>query len=148
MHPPARKGMWNLICPRSLDRTKNRRRELNRRHRPACLVLSVEFAHIDPKNSFNMASDSANLEELKKEVETLANKITELKKASPVDKDTIGAAVQQLLAAKKLYADNNDGIGVDGKPYEQPMTKAEKKAKAKAEKGPAKAVRFVCRDGD
>jgi hypothetical protein len=38
------------------------------------------------------------------------------------------------LAAKQLYADNNGGIGVDGTPYEPPLTKAQKKAKAKAEK--------------
>lgn len=92
-----------------------------------------------------MASDTVNLEDLKAEVEALANKIKEMKQGSgPVDKDAIGTAVKDMLAAKQKYADNNNGIGVDGKPYEPPMTKAEKKAKAKAEKGPAKAVCACC----
>lgn len=87
---------------------------------------------------------SVNLEELKKEVQVLAENVTELKASG--DKDAIGAAVAQLLAAKQTYADNNNGIGVDGKPYEPPMSKAEKKAKAKAEKqGPAKAVSALSR---
>jgi len=86
---------------------------------------------------------SVNLEELKKEVEALANKVKDLKAGSAADKDAVGAAVQEMLAAKQKYADNNDGIGVDGKPYEPTMTKAEKKAKSKAEKGPAKAVSVV-----
>ena len=42
--------------------------------------------------------------------------------------------MKELLAAKQVYADANGGIGVDGKPYEPPMTKAEKKVKVKAEK--------------
>ena len=83
------------------------------------------------------SSDTVNLDALKQEVEALADKVKELKAASPVDKDAIGATVQNLLAAKQKYADNNNGIGVDGKPYEPPMSKAEKKAKAKAEKAEA-----------
>jgi hypothetical protein len=87
-----------------------------------------------------MASDQVNLEALKQEVELLGDKVNELKTASPVDKDAIGASVAQLLAAKQKYADNNNGIGVDGEPYEAPMSKAEKKAKAKAEKKAAAAA--------
>lgn len=88
-------------------------------------------------------SDTVNLEELKKEVESLAMKVKDLKAGSSVDKDAVGGAVKELLEAKQKYADNNNGIGVDGKPYEPPMSKAEKKAKAKAEKGPAKQVSIV-----
>jgi hypothetical protein len=83
------------------------------------------------------SSDTVNLDALKQEVEALADKVKELKAASPVDKDAIGATVQNLLAAKQKYADNNNGIGVDGKPFEAPLTKAAKKAKAKAEKAEA-----------
>eukprot|EP00555_Chaetoceros_dichaeta_P012894 CAMPEP_0198261850 /NCGR_PEP_ID=MMETSP1447-20131203/10489_1 /TAXON_ID=420782 /ORGANISM="Chaetoceros dichaeta, Strain CCMP1751" /LENGTH=644 /DNA_ID=CAMNT_0043949897 /DNA_START=39 /DNA_END=1973 /DNA_ORIENTATION=+ len=76
-----------------------------------------------------------NLEELKTKISTLSEKIVLLKKDGGGDnKDTIATTVTELLEAKKLYADSNGGIGVDGKPYEAPMTKAEKKAKIKAEK--------------
>lgn len=84
-----------------------------------------------------------DLEKLKAEIAEIGDKIKDLKSAAEVDKAAVGAAVADLLAKKKLYADNNDGIGVDGKKYEEPMTKAQKKAKAKAEKGgggPAKPV--------
>lgn len=83
-----------------------------------------------------------DLDELKEEVTALGEKVKALKDAG--EKDAIGPAVEALLAAKQLYADNNNGIGVDGNPYEPPLTKAQKKAKAKAEKaaaGPAKPVR-------
>ena len=87
---------------------------------------------------------SVDLEALKAEITSLGDTIRTLKTASPVDKDAIGAAVGALNEAKKKYADNNDGLGVDGKPYEAPMSKAEKKAKEKATKekaaGPAKQV--------
>ena len=73
-----------------------------------------------------------DLEKLKAEVDSLAEQVKTLKAAG--EKDKIGEAVQALLAAKKTYADNNNGIGVDGKPYEEPLTKAQQKAKAKAEK--------------
>ena len=76
----------------------------------------------------------ANLEELKAKIQTIADKITELKKANPVDKDAIGSNVKDLLDAKRTFAENNNGIGADGKPWEEPMSKAEKKKKAKAAK--------------
>lgn len=75
----------------------------------------------------------AELEQLKQEIEALGEKIKELK-SSGAEKDSIGSAVSQLLEKKKAYADANNGIGVDGKPYEPPLTSAQKKAKAKAEK--------------
>ena len=85
---------------------------------------------------------SVDLEALKAEITSIGDKIRTLKTASPIDKDAIGAAVGALNEAKKKYADNNDGLGVDGKPYEAPMSKAEKKAKEKAA-GPAKQVSVV-----
>jgi hypothetical protein len=74
-----------------------------------------------------------NLETLAAEIGTLADKIKTLK-SEGADATSIKACVDALLAAKQLYAENNGGIGVDGIPYEPPLTKAQKKAKAKAEK--------------
>jgi hypothetical protein len=87
-----------------------------------------------------MAED---LEQLKLQVETLATKVSNLK-GEGADKDVIGAAVQELLAAKKKYAENNNGIGVDGKQYVE-MSKSEKKKKGAAAEaaGPAKPVRML-----
>ena len=77
-----------------------------------------------------MASDD-DLSKLKAEIDALAGRIEELK-ASGGDKDAIGSAVASLLAAKQNYADQNNGIGVDGQPYRPPMSKKEKKAQEKA----------------
>ena len=76
---------------------------------------------------------SVDLEALKAEITSIGDKIRDLKTAG-AEKAEIGAAVEALNAAKKKYADNNNGIGVDGKPYEPPMSRAEKKKKEKAEK--------------
>ena len=80
---------------------------------------------------------SVDLEALKAEIDAIGEKIRDLKGSSEVDKDAIAAAVKALNEAKKNYADSNNGIGVDGKLYEAPISKAEKKAKAKAEKAAA-----------
>jgi hypothetical protein len=82
----------------------------------------------------------ANLEEMLETVNALAQKVTDLKKTVPVDKDAIGKTVKELLDAKRSYAENNNGIGVDGKPWEEPMSKSEKKKKEKAEKAAKAAV--------
>jgi len=82
----------------------------------------------------------AHLEELQEKVNALAQKITDLKKTVPVDKDAIGKTVKELLDAKRSYAETNNGIGVDGKPWEEPMSKSEKKKKDKAEKAAKAAV--------
>jgi hypothetical protein len=90
------------------------------------------------------------LEQLKEQIDAAGEKIKSLKTAEGVvDKAAIGAAVTNLLELKKQYAELNNGIGVDGKPFEAPMSKAEKKAKDKADKaggagGPAKQVRLLC----
>jgi len=82
---------------------------------------------------------ATNLESLNEKVTKCGEIVLNLKEKSPNEKDAIAAAVKELLASKKEYADNNDGIGVDGKPYQPPMTKAERKAKDRAEKA-AKAA--------
>lgn len=57
-----------------------------------------------------------NIEGLRAKVSEYAEKVKSLKSASPQDKEAIGAAVKELLAAKQSFADANGGIGVDGKP--------------------------------
>ena len=76
---------------------------------------------------------AADLDKIKAEIDTIGNRIRDLK-SSGGSKEDIGAAVEALKTAKKQYADNNNGIGVDGKPYQENLTKAQKKALAKAEK--------------
>jgi hypothetical protein len=71
---------------------------------------------------------------LQAEITALGEKIKSLKEASPPDKAAIAVAVNDLLVAKRVYAENNNGIGSDGKPFEQPLTNAQKKTKAKADK--------------
>jgi hypothetical protein len=72
------------------------------------------------------------MEKLKEKITALGDKIKALKStsAAEVDKEAIGAAVQELLDLKGHYAALNNGIGVDGKPYEDPSKKKKK------EKGP------------
>lgn len=77
-----------------------------------------------------------DLAKLENEINALGEQIKSLKTSGgDSNKEAIAAAVKDLLAAKKLYAESNNGIGVDGKPFEEPLTKAQQKAKAKAEKG-------------
>lgn len=81
-----------------------------------------------------------NLGQLQQEIAALGEKIKSLKESDPTDKDAVAIAVASLLEAKKTYADNNNGIGFDGQPYEEPLTKAQKKAKTKAEADQAASV--------
>ena len=77
----------------------------------------------------------ANLEQLKAEITAIGEKIRTLK-ANSGSPEEIKAAVDSLLVAKQAYADNNNGIGVDGKPFGQ-------KKEKKKEKGPPVQVRLV-----
>lgn len=89
---------------------------------------------------------AVNLEELQANVESIAAKIVALKKADPVDKEAIGSAVKDLIDAKRTFAQNNNGIGVDGKPFEEPMSKADKKKadkKKKEENAAAESKKLV-----
>jgi predicted nucleic acid-binding Zn-ribbon protein len=76
---------------------------------------------------------AVDLEALKLTIHNLGEKVKELKTSS-AEKTEIDNAVQALLTAKKEYAQQNNGIGVDGKPFQEPLSKAEKKAQAKATK--------------
>uniref|UniRef100_A0A7S4J4K3 glutamate--tRNA ligase n=1 Tax=Odontella aurita TaxID=265563 RepID=A0A7S4J4K3_9STRA len=76
-----------------------------------------------------------DLPTLQSKIELTSNQIRDLKTAGGDEaKDKIPPLVQELLTLKKEYADNNGGIGVDGKPYEPPLSKAEKKKLEKDKK--------------
>ena len=75
-----------------------------------------------------------DLDEIKSRVDAAAAKVVELKSAK-ADVADIKASVGLLLAAKKEYADNNNGIGIDGKPFDDGKKKSkEKKAPVQQEK--------------
>lgn len=78
----------------------------------------------------------SGLESIITEIESLGDQIRDLK-ASGGD---VGALVAKLTALKKDYADQNGGIGVDGKPYQAPLSKAEKKKLEKEKKAAAAAA--------
>ena len=71
-----------------------------------------------------------SLDTLKAEIDTVGNQIRELKSSG----GDVGSLVARLNELKKEYADNNGGIGVDGKPYQAPLSKAEKKKLEKEKK--------------
>jgi glutamyl-tRNA synthetase len=81
------------------------------------------------------------LDELKQEIETLGETIKSLKASgSDENKEAIATAVASLLVAKRTYAEHNHGVGVDGQPYQEPLTKAQKKALAKQAESDANAA--------
>ena len=86
-----------------------------------------------------VATPAVDIEELTKRITALGESIKQLKSSSEPDKDAIATAVNALLDSKRTYAKNNGGVGVDGKPWEEPMTKAQKKAADKAKKAAAAA---------
>ena len=144
---PSAPHLLSILHLISLDLRSARKRHNNiassEDTRENLCSFSIDARHTSQPAVSTMSE--VNLEQLKEEIDALGETIKALKSASEVDKDAVGVAVKDLLDAKKKYADNNNGIGVDGKPYEEPMTKAQKKAKAKAEKeaGPAKPVRIL-----
>lgn len=79
-----------------------------------------------------------DLDALRTAVETASNSVRDLKNSggSP---DAIKSAVATLNAAKSAFAAANGGLGVDGKPYEPPLTKAEKKKRDRERKAAEKA---------
>lgn len=82
----------------------------------------------------------SDLESLREQITSLGEQIKSIKAATPVDKDALTALLPKLLQAKQDFANANNGLDVDGNPYQPPMTKAEKKKKAKEEKAKAAAA--------
>ena len=101
-------------------------------------------------------NDNEELSKLALEITSLGDAIKTLK-SEGADGAAIKVKVDLLLQAKRDYAAKNNGIGVDGQPFVEKMTKAQKKAAAAAQKaaqggegdaaaagpgpGPAKPVR-------
>jgi WHEP-TRS domain len=89
-----------------------------------------------------------DLAALEQEIAEIGNQIRSLK-ASSGSPDEVSAAVALLVEKKKLYADHNNGIGVDGKPFGSGSggganDAGKKKSKTpKEDKGPAKQVRAL-----
>jgi hypothetical protein len=83
------------------------------------------------------------LDDWRTKVEACAEQVKTLKTTDGVEKEAVGAAVTALLDAKRSFAKLNKGIGIDGKPFEEPMSKADKKKQKKqgTPAGPAKEVR-------
>ena len=75
-------------------------------------------------NAVATPSPSESLDELKARIAALGESIKTLKSSSEPDKDAVSTAVANLLDAKRAFAKNNGGVGVDGKPWEEPMTKS------------------------
>lgn len=81
-----------------------------------------------------------DLAELASRISSLGDTIKLLKSSSEQpDADAIATAVAALLDAKRTYARTNGGIGVDGKHWEEPMTKSQKKKLEKEKKAAAEA---------
>ena len=81
-----------------------------------------------------------DLKALEATITKLGEEIKRLKSASEApDKGAVESLVKQLLDAKRTYAEHNHGIGVDGKPFEEPLSKAEQKKRDKAAKSAAAA---------
>jgi hypothetical protein len=72
---------------------------------------------------------------LKAGIAALGEKVKQLKTTPDADKHVVAGAVKDLLDAKKQYAQLNNGIGVDGKPFVEQLSKSEKKKAAKEQKG-------------
>lgn len=81
-----------------------------------------------------------DLAELASRISSLGDTIKLLKSSSEQpDAGAIASAVAALLDAKRTYARTNGGIGLDGKPWEEPMTKSQKKKLEKEKKSAAEA---------
>ena len=89
-----------------------------------------------------------DLPALQSTITTLGESIKELKSSAEPDKDAIATAVAALLDAKRTYAANNGGIGVDGKKWEEPMTKSQKKKLEKEKKAKEAAEKAAAAGGE
>jgi len=89
-----------------------------------------------------------DLADLASRITALGDSIKTLKSSSEPDKVEISNAVAALMDAKRTYAKNNGGIGIDGNKWEEPMSKSEKKKAEKAAKAAAAAASAGGTGGD
>ena len=87
-----------------------------------------------------VATPAVDLDDLRTRINQLGESIKQLKSSAEPDKDAITAAVNALLDAKRTFANNNGGIGVDGNKWGEPMSKKDKKKAEKAVKAAAGAT--------
>jgi hypothetical protein len=114
----------------------------NRRAQSATANTNIKSTMTSEGNAVALPAP-IDLAELATRISTLGETIKTLKSSSEQpDADVISAAVAALLDAKRLYAATNGGIGVDGKPWEEPLTKSQKK-KLEKEKKAAEAAAGV-----
>lgn len=78
-------------------------------------------------------NDNEELSNLALEITSLGDAIKTMK-SEGADGAAIKVNVDLLLQAKRDYAAKNNGVGVDGQPFVEKMTKAQKKAAAAAQK--------------
>lgn len=86
------------------------------------------------------------LEALKSQIEEIGNQIRDIKDGGNNNGDAsqiIPSLVANLNTLKQEYANQNGGLGVDGKPYQPPLSKAEKKKLEKEKKAAAAAASTV-----
>lgn len=104
----------------------------SKRRRPTNNTMSSEGNAV--------ATPAVDLDDLRTRINQLGESIKQLKSSAEPDKDAITAAVNALLDAKRTFANNNGGIGVDGNKWEEPMSKKDKKKAEKAVKAAAGAT--------
>lgn len=86
---------------------------------------------------YSTGTQMTDLTSLQTEIDSIGTQIRDLKASGGGSGDAIGALVTHLNTLKKQYAEQNGGIGVDGKPYQAPLSKAEKKKLEKEQKAAA-----------
>jgi hypothetical protein len=78
----------------------------------------------------------ADLDSLKAEIEAVGNQIKQAK-GNKLEKSVIDPLVKTLLSLKQQYADQNNGIGVDGKPFGSAATASDTTKNSAAAKAQA-----------
>ena len=74
------------------------------------------------------------LEDISTQITNLAEQIRTIKQSSTPDKEALKSHITQLQTLKKDYASLNNGIGIDGLPFVEPLSKSEKNKKEKKDK--------------
>jgi hypothetical protein len=105
------------------------------------VVHKTNMSSNNDEGTTTTTAAAPDLVALQAKVTDLGAKVKELKTTGGGSPEDIQAAVASLLQAKKEYAEANNGIGVDGKPFVEGSAGGKKK-KDKVETGPAKPVRL------
>ena len=100
------------------------------------IVYSIIIKSLCPMSEASDSPNPVNLDELRDEINHLSDEIRALKTGlSPeAEKSNIEIKVNAMVECKRKFAQHNGGIGFDGKPWEEPLSKSEKKRRDKAMK--------------